>query len=329
MTKHKYADRIIAGNYNLALDPSMDSKNRKVNNEKLLMILKDYMEQSMTVDIWRELNPKIFNFTFRQKKPRELYVRLDYILIKTGLTPTVKKCQILPAYKSDHSMVMLELEPTPLKRGKGLWKLNTSLLHDEKVCQKVNDAIDKTVEHASINGLNPAQQWEKLKAAAISILQKEGLARSKWMKHDVGFMWKRLTELQSRLANMENNMEKEAIEEKMNECNRYLEQYMEYKSNGARIRSKYRWYAEGNKSTWYFLGIEKVKYSNKTMSVMLLENNAITKDEKQILKEQFKYYKRLYTVNPDICFNLELDFPVLEKDLAKDIDQAFTFEEFT
>jgi hypothetical protein len=39
-------------------------------------------------------------------------------------------CKIEPSYRSDHSMVILELEFKPFVRGKGLWKFNNSLLYD-------------------------------------------------------------------------------------------------------------------------------------------------------------------------------------------------------
>lgn len=39
-------------------------------------------------------------------------------------------CKIEPSYRSDHSMVILELEFIPFVRGKGLWKFNNSLLYD-------------------------------------------------------------------------------------------------------------------------------------------------------------------------------------------------------
>ena len=39
-------------------------------------------------------------------------------------------CTIKPSYRSDHSMVILELEFIPFVHGKGLWKFNNSLLYD-------------------------------------------------------------------------------------------------------------------------------------------------------------------------------------------------------
>jgi hypothetical protein len=39
-------------------------------------------------------------------------------------------CKIEPSYRSDHSMVIVELEFIPFMRGKGLWKFNNSLLYD-------------------------------------------------------------------------------------------------------------------------------------------------------------------------------------------------------
>jgi hypothetical protein len=39
-------------------------------------------------------------------------------------------CKIEPSYRSDHSMIILELEFIPFVCGKGLWKFNNSLLYD-------------------------------------------------------------------------------------------------------------------------------------------------------------------------------------------------------
>ena len=61
---------------------------------------------------------------------------------------------------------------------------------------------------------------------------------------------------------------------------------------------------EGEKSTKYFLGLEKVKAKNKTLNALMCEDGTKTRDQRQILKEQAKFYLKLYSSNPQITFEL-------------------------
>ena len=58
--------------------------------------------------------------------------RLDFFLITENIhvLSNLKNCKVEPSYRSDHSMIILELEFNLFIRGKGLWKFNNSLLYD-------------------------------------------------------------------------------------------------------------------------------------------------------------------------------------------------------
>ena len=56
--------------------------------------------------------------------------RLDFFLIAENILNNLKNCKVELSYRSDHSMIILELEFNPFIRGKGLWKFNNSLLYD-------------------------------------------------------------------------------------------------------------------------------------------------------------------------------------------------------
>ena len=52
-----------------------------------------------------------------------------------GLVSTV---EIFPFFRLDHSYVYLVIDlPFQVERGKGLWKLNTSLLKDASFCAEI------------------------------------------------------------------------------------------------------------------------------------------------------------------------------------------------
>ena len=45
--------------------------------------------------------------------------------------------EIIPGYRSDHSTITLELIFDNLKRGRGIWKFNNTLIKDETYKKKV------------------------------------------------------------------------------------------------------------------------------------------------------------------------------------------------
>ena len=66
------------------------------------------------------------------------------------------------------------------------------------------------------------------------------------------------------------------------------------------------------------------------MTKIRCEDNTITRDEKKILSEQAKFYRKLYSKDPLVKFVMENKSNVKFNDEnAKQIDEEFTFEEFT
>ncbi len=113
-----------------------------------------------------------------------------------------------------------------------------------------------------------------------------------------------------------------------------LEKIRTEKMNGIIFRSKVKWYEEGEKSTEYFLNLEKRNYVNKNMTEIIDEaNNKIT-DRKEILKATSSYYKRLYTSNHaenwedhlDVFTNVETK---LTDDMKETCEGSITFKECT
>ena len=66
--------------------------------------------------------------------------RLDFFLVTSNLVQNIRKSDIQSSYKSDHSAITLELKICETTHGKGLWKFNNSLLHDQEYldCMKIN-----------------------------------------------------------------------------------------------------------------------------------------------------------------------------------------------
>ena len=330
ISTHKYGDRVLCGDLNLVLDVGKDSMNRKNNNIKSKNLLDAYMEQANIIDAWRYLNPKQFQFTWNRKRPNEVFARLDYILITQGLLAQIKTAKILPAYKTDHSFPIIELETLKnLKRGRGLWKLNASILEDLASVVRINKKIEKAKEIVKHN--DACTQWEFLKQTCINECQIVSAEKAKELNRDFKNTMDAIEKVQKKLeSKLLSNIEREICEEEFEHCNSKLQQHLERRARGARIRSRTKWYLEGESSTKYFLGLERVKYQNKTIKMLRCEDNSITRDQKKILQEQSKFYKKLYSKNPEISFVFQNKVGIqLTTEQKLDTEEPFSFEEFT
>ena len=94
--------------------------------------------------------------------------------------------------------------------------------------------------------------------------------------------------------------------------------------------SKARWYKEGEKNTKYFYRLEKQHYNNKTITCIILSDGSISRNQKKILHEQARFYKKLYSSDTEINFTFIKESQVkLSEDEKLDIDRLITLEELT
>ena len=91
------------------------------------------MENLQLIDYYRVLNPDRKAYTWR-KKNRLKQGRFDFCLISDSLSNLFENCTIKPGYRSDHSIVLLELKFNPFKRGRGL-------LTDKEYLLKIKETI--------------------------------------------------------------------------------------------------------------------------------------------------------------------------------------------
>ena len=80
--------------------------------------------------------------------------RLDFFLTSNDIYTLSEKCSIEPGYRTDHSIITLKLNLNKERRGKGFWKMNTSLLHDIEYVNKVKECIKENITRYAKEGSN-------------------------------------------------------------------------------------------------------------------------------------------------------------------------------
>ena len=114
-------------------------------------------------DFWRVLNPDATRFTWRRNKPK-IQCRLDYFLISETLCPKVFEAEILPGFRTDHSMITVCISATSNPRGPGFWKLNTHLLTETDYVTLIKKTIiDVSKDYKHQNEVDAILLWDVIK----------------------------------------------------------------------------------------------------------------------------------------------------------------------
>lgn len=284
---------IIAGDYNICIDPKLDKAGgKKEEQSEAAKALLNYMELANILDVWRVANEDSKRFTRREMSRSGLVQsRLDYFLISAHMLYALDTVKIKPSIKSDHSLISLSFKDNDYqKRGRGFWKFNVQLLRDITYIQKVNECIESS-RMTYKDTRNKGLLWDLIKCEIRGLTISYSSHISKLNKLHENNMNKELTRLEESLGS---NPPAETIQ-RYNHLKSEIEKINDIKTRGIALRAKAKYVEEGEKNTAYFLRLEKRNYNNKCIrSLMNNDDNSIHKPD-DILKECESYYKELYT----------------------------------
>ena len=105
-----YENIIVGGDFNCPLNTLLDKKGGIMIPRKSVVASIGCIQSELDlVDIWRLKNPSTKSYTWSQKSPN-IFCRLDYWLISNNLHDLVKSVDIIPAIKTDHAAITLDLQ---------------------------------------------------------------------------------------------------------------------------------------------------------------------------------------------------------------------------
>ena len=209
---------IFAGDFNIFFSSKLEARGGKpIPKRKSIIKLVDIKERLDICDIWRIRNPKRQSFTFRQNHSTGFIERrLDYIFFSNCLQEFVNYTDILPAISTDHSAVLISLSiDNSDNNGRGFWKYNRSLVHDEFYVENMKKIITKI--NTSNEFLEDAKmKWEFLKYEIWKFTVDDSKRVAKIRKqHKV--------DLEHKLKNLENNLTSEEDRKLYNRYKKELE----------------------------------------------------------------------------------------------------------
>ena len=303
-------DHVIwgGGDLNVWLNPDLDKRGgRTTPLSQSARVVNEFLEQYDWIDVWRYANPNKYQYTWKQKKPF-LGSRLDYFLVPVHTLSNVQQIEIITGCGSDHLFVEIELRFETMFKGKGLWKLNNSFLRDKVYVEGINKLIDDFDEVRNVNDeLDPSLSWEMFKQKVYSFLRKYGKEKASDRRQQIALLNKKIVTQEKKLAMIKLSSYTaisviEKINFKIDELKMKLNKHLKYVAQAALLRSKIKWYVEGEHCTSYFCSLEKAKAKGKQMSATKRHDGTITRNIKEILDLQTEFYQKLYTKNDSIKF---------------------------
>jgi hypothetical protein len=207
---------------------------------------------------------------------------------------SVDSVSIEPGYRSDHSLIVLNIfKSEEILQGPSFWKFNTSLLKGKEYVTKTTKTIkDLKLKYNYVrdNGL----KWDLIKME----LRRDAISYSKYkakLKRDnFKTLLKSQVELEDKIAN---NPTDDILAES-NQVKQEIDDYNAEKTRGAMIRSKADWVEHGEKNNSFFLRLENRNNDIKNITTLLNDEDEIINKQDDILKEELKFYKSLYTQHP-------------------------------
>ena len=332
---------IFTGDWNLVLNPHLDYDNYKnINNPKAKEAVDDMISEFSLADVWRESNPQLKRFTWRKQMSLK-QCRLDFFLFCEELMGNYQESDIIPGYRSDHSMVILKLRFGNDIQHKTFWKFNYSLLRDKQYIKEINDEIDNIVIEYSKTELDTNMLEDtSFMDIDLEISDKSFLdfllmkIRGKTISYATARK-KKESEKECRLIKEIEILEKdenktEDVLKHLKEKNEELITLRKKKIDGVILRSKAKWVAEGEKITNYFCSLEKRHFVSKHMNKLIDKKGRVIEEHNEIKKEVSNFYKDLYTkksLNSAEINELIEDCPKLSNEMKLTLEGEITLEE--
>ena len=260
---------LLGGDFNFIMDAENDCFGYvRENNVNAKRTFTSICNKYNLKDLWRQHNPHLQQYTWHSPNFNK-GARLDMFFASSHLLSSCCDVQIIPSYRTDHSIISMCLKLNEPQRGPGLWKFNESLLNDENYVDIVHHCINATIEEYAVpvytkeflssdcnykeiqfkidDGLFYETLLMKIRGETVRYSKRKTKHRKAKEKELI------LQIAEAHTAYSETRTEENAIRVKLYQAQ--LEEFRKPIIDGLIVRSRTQWHEEGEKSTKYFLGV--------------------------------------------------------------------------
>ena len=280
---------IILGDFNTVMSKSERINTHFSRAEKMISRLITNMCDDLNLrDCWSKGNNAM---TWRHG---EKMSKIDRILFSCSLTYSKVETKTDWTYtESDHAAVIVELTKQHVFTTERVTRIDTSFMSNVILKHKFLCELKIKLEQMTETNMNPHQKLEYLKVMIRSIAleiaaeeKKKSEAEHKNLKEEINF-W------QSAFENSQSELYRQLSVSNLNELTAKRDEYLNKRGEFLSNRNKSKWYQEGERSTKYFLNLQKSKGRKTEMSELIIDGMDIN-DREEINKYVESFYKTLY-----------------------------------
>ena len=290
---------ILAGDFNVTLDPNRDRGGQQQGAvrdycRQRSRALKETLDEFQLVDVWRQQNPEVCQFTFTRESSMS---RLDYFFVSENLClpGSSVMCNIMPPFLSDHRAVQLMVNPQGQDRGPGYWKFNNSLLGDDNFVTELKSFIQEALEQNDTAGVSRTLLFDTILCMTRGKVIQYA-SRQKRAKNE------RLLKLEKLICTKRNqNMNDAELQSAIEERDTIIED----RTKGNMLRCKVNWAAYAEKSSAYFFSLEKRKAALRAIPALFMNHSKtagkLSNSTDDMMSECNAFYTNLYRRLPRTC----------------------------
>ena len=241
----------------------------------------------------------------------------------------VNYIDIKPSIKTDHSLILLQLQPNQsTRRGPGFWKFNASLLKDEIYIDYIKEIINQLRDDYKTEN-NKGLKWDLIKSEIRQRTITYSKTQSRLKRDYEDYLKTQYNELAEKFE-IENSSD---LFDEIERTKLEIEEINKAKTKGVMVRAK-AMELDAEKDASYFTKVEKKNYKLSHIQKLENDNGKTITDEKEILKEIKSFYEKLYsedqTLGEDFDnYFLNDNIPKLNDELLELCENELTIDECT
>ena len=245
-------------------------------------------------------------FTWGRDNPVYLRSRLDMIITSSSLKQCIKESHTYKTCESDHHFLHTTFDIDSVKQGKGITRVNASLLKDSDTLENIKSKLLESINEMD-SGWNPHMKLDFIKVKIRDYMLEIGREKMREEKSALFHTNKEINALQKRqeeiLIQLQNATSAEDFERIKNTADNItsaiditkaeLEPLKKKEAERLIFRSRAQWTEEGEKSSRYFLNLIKDR-QNKMLIRKIISNGTTFHKQDEITKAITNFYKDLY-----------------------------------
>uniref|UniRef100_A0A3Q3G8L9 Reverse transcriptase domain-containing protein n=1 Tax=Kryptolebias marmoratus TaxID=37003 RepID=A0A3Q3G8L9_KRYMA len=282
----------------------------------------DLFEEAGFVDVWRKLHPAGKEYTF-YSNPHKCHTRIDYFFLPKITLGQVASCKIGHIVISDHAAVYLNYTVKNAKTQSNHWRLNPSILKDEKFVEYFRTEFKQFLAINSPSASSPSLLWDTAKAFSRGLILSYMCSKKRRIAEQQNILERKL-----KLA--EEEYIKKPSQSKLGELNAIrcsLNTILTQNATDKVKFAKQRLFEHGDKPGRYLSYLTRARKSSQSIASISDQKGSCSTNPEKINAIFFDFYKNLY--QSEQCDNSQssmetffskIKLPILPEDKKNDLN---------